>query len=157
MNDEFQQAMSTLLAEIFEGPSGGWVLVIDPGDPGLLGRLERVDAAAASARSMPGRTTIAMHVDHLVLSLEMFNRWAKGEANPWSTADWAAAWERKGITESEWSELRDRLGQQAAAAREAVSTRQQWDEPAIAHALSVGAHTAYHMGAIRQILVSQQR
>jgi hypothetical protein len=155
-NGEFQKAMSRLLSEIFEGPQGG-VLVIDPGDPGLLGRLEAVDAAAASARPMPGRTTIAMHVDHVVLSLEMFNRWATGESNPWATADWSAAWERKQLTETEWRGLRDRLRQQAAAVREAVMARSHWDESDIAHALSIGAHTAYHMGAIRQILVAQGR
>lgn len=152
---DYQRAMSVLLREIFEGPSGGMVLVIDSGDAGMLGRLERIDARTASSRPMPGRTTIAMHVEHVCLSLEMFNRWAKGESNPWASADWSAAWDRGNVTEAEWRDLRDRLRQQAAAARETVRVRTAWDEAAISHALSVGAHTAYHMGEIRQILVAQ--
>src|SRR5688572_18467614 len=41
---------------------GGEAFVLNPGDVGLVRQLESIDAAAASARPMPGRTTVAAHV-----------------------------------------------------------------------------------------------
>src|SRR2546429_4952639 len=61
----FQRALSKLLTEIFDGPPGGEAYLFNPGDPGLLGQLETVSASAASKRPMPGKTTIASHVDHV--------------------------------------------------------------------------------------------
>src|SRR5262245_55706648 len=55
----FQRALSNMLREIFHGPPGNEAFVLNPGDPGLLGQLESVSAAAASNRPMPGKTTIA--------------------------------------------------------------------------------------------------
>jgi hypothetical protein len=36
---------------------------------------------------MPGKTTIAAHVDHVHFGLSILNRWAAGEGNPWAGAD----------------------------------------------------------------------
>ena len=61
----FVRALSKMLVEIFDGPPGNEAFVLNPGDPGLVRQLDAIDGAAASARPMPGKTTIAAHVDHL--------------------------------------------------------------------------------------------
>ncbi len=150
----FQRALSKLLTEILDGPPGDEAYVLNPGDPGLLAQLDTIDAAAASARRMPGKTTIASHVDHVLYGISLLNRWAQGEANPWADADWDASWKRTKVSEGEWDELRKRLRAQSQAWQQAVATRKTWDDLAAAGSLASAAHTAYHLGAIRQILAS---
>jgi hypothetical protein len=151
----FQRALTKLLQEIFDGPPGNEAYLVNPGDPGLLRQLDTISAEAASARPMPGKTTIASHVDHVHYGFSLMNRWAAGESNPFGDADWNASWQRTSVTEEQWRALRDKLRQEAEAWRKVVATRTNWDDVAAAGALSSAAHTAYHLGAIRQILAAQ--
>ena len=115
----FQRALGKLLAEIFDGPPGGEAYLLNPGDPGLLRQLDSTDARAASTRPMAGKTTIAAHVDHVQYGLNLLNRWAAGEANPWADADWNLSWQRSTVTETQWRELRDSLRRDAVHAQHA--------------------------------------
>ena len=148
----FQRALSNMLIEIFEGPPGQEAYLLNPGDPGLLRQLDTIEASAASKRPMPGNTTIAAHIDHVHFGLSMLNRWAAGEANPWADADWNASWQRTTVSEDQWRALRDGLRHEAGKWRNVVASRTSWDDTSAAAALSTAAHTAYHVGAIRQIL-----
>jgi hypothetical protein len=58
------------------------------------------------------------------------------------------------VTDEQWRALRDSLRRAAEAWRKHVGTRTAWDDMAAAGALSSAAHTAYHLGAIRQILAA---
>lgn len=151
----FQRALKTLLIEIFDGPPGGAAYMLNPGDSGLLRQLDGIDAGAASARTIPGTTTVAAHVDHVHYGLALLNRWAAGEENPWADADWSASWKLGTVTEEEWRTLRLRLRSEVERWKTAVENRSAWDDIAAAGALSSVAHTAYHLGAIRQILAAQ--
>jgi hypothetical protein len=148
----FQRALSNMLTEIFDGPPGQEAYLLNPGDPGLLRQLDSIKASAASQRPMPGKTTIAAHVDHIPFGLSILNRWASGEANPWEGADWNGSWQHTTVTEDQWRSLRSALRQEADKWRKVVATRTNWDDLAAAAALSTAAHTAYHVGAIRQII-----
>ncbi len=150
----FQRALSNLLTEIFDGPPGQEAYLLNPGDPGLLRQLDSIDASAASKRPMPGKSTIAAHIDHLHFGLSILNRWAAGEPNPWAGADFNASWERTAVSEPQWRALRDGLRHEADQWRKLVATRTSWDDLSAAAALSTAAHTAYHVGAIRQILAA---
>jgi hypothetical protein len=87
----------------------------------------------------------------------LLNRWAAGEANPWADADWEASWKRGTVNAEQWRTLRDNLRREAAAWRKAVAARDEWDDVAAAGAIASAAHTAYHLGAIRQILAAMGR
>jgi hypothetical protein len=152
----FQQALLKLLSEVFVGPPAAEAYLLNPGDPGLLGQLEVINAAGASARVVPGKTTIASHVDHVHYGLTLMNRWAAGEENPWANSDWDASWKRTTVTEAEWRSLRDRLRQEFENWRRFVSDRTDWSEMSAAGAISSAAHTAYHLGAIRQIIAANE-
>ena len=82
------------------------------------------------------------------------NRWAAGEANPFADADFNASWQRNTVTAEQWRTLRDSLRRQADTWHKAVMARTAWDDISAAGALSSAAHTAYHLGAIRQILAA---
>jgi hypothetical protein len=103
---------------------------------------------------MPGKTTIASHVDHVHYGLTLMNRWASGEANPWANADWEASWRRTTVTPQQWAELRKELRKEVENWRKVVASRSEWDPVTAAGAISSAAHTAYHLGAIRQILAA---
>ncbi len=152
----FQQALSNMLTEVFNGPPGQEAYVINPGDPGLLRQLDTIDAATASKPFAAGRSTVAAHVDHVEFGLAILNRWFAGEANPWAGADWNGSWQRTAVTDERWLALRDDLRREADKWRQAVAARTSWDATSAAAALSTAAHTAYHLGAIRQILASVQ-
>ena len=153
----FHHALSNMLTELFDGPPGQEAYVLNPGDPGLLRQLDTIDASTASTPFIPGRTTIAAHVDHVQFGLAILIRWFAGDANPWAGADFNASWKRPVVSEDQWRNLRDALRNDAAAWRKAVDARANWDNVAASAALSTAAHTAYHIGAIRQILAGLQR
>jgi hypothetical protein len=150
----FVRALSKMLVEIFDGPPGSEAFVLNPGDPGLVRQLDAIDATAASARPMPGKTTIAAHVDHVCFGLTILNRWFAGDPNPWAGAEWNGSWQRTTVTDEQWRTLRADLGRQSQSWQRQVAERTTWDDLAASGALSSAAHTAYHLGAIRQILAS---
>src|SRR5262245_4668963 len=150
----FHRAVRKLLNEVFDGPPGNEAYILNPGDHGLLRQLDSIDAATASTRPMPGKTTIAAHVDHVCYGLELLNRWISGEENPWASADWNASWKRGVVTEQAWSALRENLGEESKKWSQAISVRSDWDDISAAGAISSVAHTAYHFGAVRQILAA---
>jgi hypothetical protein len=154
-NPTFQTALSKLLVEIFNGPPANEAYILNPGDPGLLNQLDSLDAAAASSRPMPGQTTIAAHADHVLFGLTLLNRWAAGEENPWAGADWNASWQRTHVDQRQWQDVRDALRREAEAWQRHVAARTDWSDIAAAGAISSCAHTAYHLGAIRQLIAAQ--
>jgi hypothetical protein len=148
----FQRAVSKLLIEIFDGPPGTEAYILNPGDSGLHRQLEKISAATASQHAIPGKPSIAAHVDHVHFGMSLLTRWISGEENPWADADWNGAWKRNTVTDQQWQALRDNLRKEASTWQRAVLLRTEWDDITAAGALSTIAHTAYHLGAIRQIL-----
>ena len=150
----FQRCLADLFSEVLNGPPGQMAFVLNPGDPGLLKQLDSIDAKAASSRPMPGKTTIAAHVDHVHFGMTLLNRWAAGEENPFATADWEASWKRGVVTDEQWKTLRANLRREVELWHKTLTTRAEWDEVSASGAISSAAHTAYHLGAIRQILAA---
>ncbi len=153
----FRDALVSILSEIFNGPPGEMAYLLNPGDPGLLKQLESIDAATASSRPMPGNTTIAAHVDHVLYGLTLLNRWAAGEENPWADADWEASWKRRTATSEGWKTLVANLAIEAGRWGESLAKKKEWNPISACGAISSAAHTAYHLGAIRQILAAGEK
>jgi hypothetical protein len=154
VDSTFQRALLKQLTEIFDGPPGKEAYLLNPGDPGLLRQLDSISAVQASSRPCPGKTTIASHVDHVHFGLTLLNRWAEGERDFWADADWDASWKRTVVTDDQWQKLRDALRHEYKKWHAAVAARTDWDDVTVGGALASGAHTAYHLGAIRQILAT---
>lgn len=144
-------SLITILREILNGPSPEAAYLLNPGDRGLLASLDALSAEEASARP-DGRSSVASHADHLRYGLGLLNRWARGE-NPWPQADWAASWTRQQVTEEQWRALREGLRGEATAWIEAAAHPPSGPD---AEATVIGsvAHLAYHLGAMRQIVVA---
>jgi hypothetical protein len=144
-------SLSLLFAELTDGPSPDAAYMLNSGDPGLLRSLDGLSAQAASRPSVPGAASIAAHVDHVCYGLDLMNRWADGEADPWSSADWTASWGRITVTESEWAALRERLRETTRRWQNALQVPRTMSALELNAVIASIAHLAYHLGAIRQI------
>ena len=146
----FATVLETLLSEIVHGspdPSTRTYL-LNRGDAGLLGSLDRLSAAAAST-THDGGGSIAAHVDHLRYGLSLLNRWATGSPPP--DMDWTASWRKSVVSDVEWQELRDELRREADAWAEVLRTPREVSDVEAGWMAGSVAHLAYHLGAIRQI------
>jgi hypothetical protein len=140
----------TLLSELVDGPPGEAAYMLNAGDPGLLRSLDSLTAEAASARPND-RSSVAAHADHVRYGLSLLNRWAGGESNPWSTANWAESWKRVRVTDDEWRALRKNLRREAHAWIEGIGADRRVNEIELAGVIGSIAHLGYHLGAIRQL------
>jgi hypothetical protein len=147
---DIARSLTTLLSELVDGAPRSGAYMLNRGDPGLLHSLDKLDAAAAS-RVHAGSASIAAHVDHVRYGLALLNRWAAGEKDPWTQADWTASWRKTSVSDSEWSQLRAGLRAEARRWSDALGTPRDVDESEMNGMLGSIAHLAYHLGAIRQM------
>lgn len=120
------------------------------GNGGLFATLDRLDAAAASKPAAPA-TSVAAHAAHVAYSMEVAVRWMNGERGPF---DWAGSFRPGEVDEAAWEALRARVRAACGAVIALAEAEPDWNEDA-AGAFAAGlAHTAYHLGAIRQLVKS---
>jgi len=149
--DVLPATLSLLFAELINGPAPDAAYMLNGGDPGLLRTLDHLSSTAASKSSSAGGATIAAHVDHVCYGLQLMNRWNDGEADPWSEADWTAAWRRTSVTDDEWAALRQRLRHETGRWHAALQQPRDYSTIELNGVVASIAHLAYHLGAIRQI------
>lgn len=148
-SSDLHRSLPLLFSELVYGAPDGGAFVLNPGDAGLLGSLDRLSAEAASQTSKGG-ASIAAHVDHLRYGLSLMNRWAAGE-NPFADAQWAVSWERGRVSEEEWRELRRDLRAAVDEWHEALQSSRDVSGIELDGVIGSIIHLAYHLGAIRQI------
>jgi len=142
--------LTRMLVEAFEGPPGPWTYFTEasPGT-GLFATMSGLSAVQASERGGPGRTTIAGHVHHVSSSLVLSTRGLRGES---TSRDRWRSWTVTTVDDAGWADLQARLRREYKSLVVAVETHAAWDEDALGVAIGAIAHTAYHLGAIRQRL-----
>lgn len=144
--------LPTLFAEIVFGSPDPETptFMLNRGDVGLLASLDRVSSDRASL-SPTGGASIAAHAEHLRYGFSILNRWASGEPSPWTDADWTLAWKKPSVTEREWNTLRHDLRREAESWAKVLASPPEMGKAAAKWVTGSIAHTAYHLGAIRQI------
>lgn len=143
--------LQRLFSELADGVAAGEAAyILNSGDDGLLRSLDKVPAADAS-RAVDGGATIAAHAEHLRYSLSLMNRWASEGGNPFADATWGEAWKVADVNESQWDEIRRGLGDESHRWLGALGSPREIPEAELAGLIASVAHTAYHLGAIRQI------
>lgn len=150
-SDRLTRSLAAVFSELIDGardPGGAFVL--NSGDAGLLRSLDKLSAAEAS-RGLDGGATIAAHAEHVWYGLSLMNRWAREGGDPFSDARWDAAWKTGEVTDAQWSEIRFGLREEAHRWNQALGTLRDLTDVALCGAIGSVAHTAYHLGAIRQV------
>jgi len=143
---QFTSELLDLLTETFESVFG---IYLDRGTS-LLETLAGISAAQASVAVGGQCATIAAQVTHICFYLDVLDRFIQtGQNEP---ADWGEVWRSmSGVTPQEWTALQDRLRQAYQRTRATIQAYECWDQPhSLAGAMGIVAHTAYHLGEIRQ-------
>jgi len=142
--------VTRMLREAFEGPPGPWTYFTDTMQgTGVFDTLGRLTAAQASKPGGPGHTTIAGHVHHMTSSLAISAAELRGEP---VSRDRSRSWTVSAVNETEWATSRARVREEYEKLLAAVRTHASWDDEVLGLAMGAVAHTAYHLGAIRQRL-----
>ena len=154
LQEEYTNSFFQLLRETFEGPPAGTGSAYLDKGAGLFQTLERVTAEAASTPATPGAPTVAAHCEHVrfyVLALYDFMRGATDKI------DWGQSWVVQTVTPSEWDDLKGQLRRAYATVTEHLRRVEAWGDEEVGDGMAILVHTAYHLGAIRQILRAQSQ
>jgi hypothetical protein len=136
--------------ETFETHHG---IFLDP-NTSLFDTLGTIRADEAS-RSVGGQcATLAAQVRHVTFYLEVLEQvLLTGEGQ---SVDWGEIWRTIGpVTPEEWDRLRSELRKTYRRVSDELEQTANWDSSTVVGvALAVLAHSAYHLGEIRQALCS---
>ncbi|RQO73986.1 hypothetical protein DBR43_00840 [Pedobacter sp. KBW06] len=127
-----------------------WVIDATPGH-GFTAAIETISAEQASTRIVKGGSTIASHTEHLRWSLCFALEFYKGNTPP---DDWGTSWKISEVNESQWIELQQDLLEAYLLVREAIAEVKDWSNPDLwKGTLALLPHAAYHLGAVKQIML----
>jgi hypothetical protein len=141
---DFLSNFFDLFKETFEGTGGAGSHYIDHVGGSLFETLGRVTPELAS-RTLAG-SSIAGHVGHALYYLKILPEFMRNlEPKP----DWPGSWKTTRVDALEWQALCAALRTEYETLTEFLRGIETWDDEMIGGSLSMLAHTAYHLGAIR--------
>ena len=145
-SSQFISELLFLLTETFESVHG---VYLDQGTS-LLETLAGITAEEASIPVGNTCATIAAQVTHVCFYLDVLDRYLQTGQN--EDVDWGEIWRTvRGVTPEAWTDLQVQLRHAYQRTREAGQSYEQWDtESSLSGAMGMLAHTAYHLGEIRQ-------
>ncbi len=143
---DFTQALSILFRETFEGMLTPEELVYLDRDAGIFMTLGKIDAAQASTEI--NSSTIAAHSEHARFYLELLDNYLNEDLR---IIDFKQSWRIKTVGEDEWDALRENMSKIYRKVGETFGKNEEWALDTITVAMGIVAHTAYHLGAIRQM------
>jgi hypothetical protein len=146
--ERFTKQLFGVLEETFETHYG---IYLDKGTS-LFETLNAITAAEAS-RPVGGKcASLAAQVAHVTFYLDVLERYLL--AQDVGDVDWGEIWRTvKAVTPDEWAILVQQLRQTYQRISATLHGLPTWDnEAAIGGAIAIVAHTAYHLGEMRQAL-----
>ncbi len=144
----FRSAVLALLDELFDTHHG---MVLDEGTS-LLPTLSSLSAEQASRAIVGGGASIAAHADHIRYYLDVLEAFVQGRK--FGPVDWGEIWRTVNtVTDDEWMGIQARLMESYGRVKTMVMEKESWGgEREIGGAIGIVVHTAYHLGAIRQMI-----
>jgi hypothetical protein len=141
-----------LLRETFEGGNGPSTQFLDNGpESGFFGVIGGLTAAQASRPTRPGGATIAGHVHHVGFGLEVSEAWMRGDRE---SRDWSQSWTVKSVDDASWKRLLETFRRRYEAFNRTVAASNGMDAGSLANVMGAIAHSAYHLGALKQVLAA---
>ena len=142
----------TLLQLIDETFSEVHGMYLDKGTT-LYETLDGITAEVASRSASSQTATIAAQVEHVRFYLDVIDEIIRTR-NYDKKYNWREIWETvREVTPEQWEDLKRRLRESHERVMATINSFENWDGPYdIGGAMSVVAHTAYHLGGIRQAL-----
>lgn len=137
-----------LLTETFESPIKDGNAYLDSG-AGIFMTLNKISAEDASKPAFPGATTLAAQTEHTRFYLVALEGFITGAH---TRVDWSESWQLTTVTGAEWDALRSDLRKTYERTVELIQSFRRWDEDELGDALAMLTHSAYHLGAMRQLV-----
>jgi hypothetical protein len=149
---QFVEAVAYMLRETFEGsPTGEGSAYLDQG-VGVFNTLEKIAAAEAS-QAFHG-TSVAAHTEPAKFYLDRLCEFINGRT---TKVNWEDSWLIETVNQEEWDALRSVVRTAYENALRCIAEPREWTEMQVGMAIGLVAHTAYHLGSIRQIAKSLQQ
>lgn len=145
---DFTNNLFSLLKEFFESPQPTGAACLDK-KTGLFDTLSFLSAEQVSKR-IDEAPSIAAHCEHVRFYNNLLLSDLKGETI--GKVDWKQTWLLQTVSEDEWQKLKDKLRSQYQELMTLLESVDTWDDDKVGIPMAVLAHTAYHLGAIRQLL-----
>ena len=149
--DDFLKDVLIILHETFEGsPEGEGSAYLDRGI-GVFPTLEKLSAAQVSTEI--NGISIAAHTEHFKFYLDRLCEFIKGKNEP---INWEQSWLIDEVNDAEWDSLRIAVRKAYENVLRTFAEVETWNGDNIGDSVAIIAHTAYHLGAIRQIMKAVQ-
>lgn len=147
-SEHFTKAVFMLLEESFENVQG---IYLDK-NTSMFETLAGISAEEASIPVGGKCATLAAQVKHVAFYLEVLERFMRDPKSP--PADWGEVWRTvSSVTSEEWQSIQAELHTNYQNMRKYIESVQEWpNEDALGTAMAIIAHSAYHLGEIRQAL-----
>ncbi|NNE98447.1 MAG: hypothetical protein HKN25_05440 [Pyrinomonadaceae bacterium] len=150
--DDFLKDLLYLLRETFEGsPEGEGGAYLDDGIS-FFSSIENRTAEEVSIEI--NGTSVVAHVEHAKFYLDRLVEFIQGESQK---VNWELSWLIESVDDKEWEILRGGVRKSYENALQCFANVEIWKEDTIGEAISMIVHTAYHLGAIRQMLKAIER
>lgn len=144
--EDFLKDILVILRETFEGsPEGQRSAYLDHGI-GVLPTIDKLSAEQVS-REINGISIVA-HTEHAKFYLDRLTEFMKGRTEK---VNWEQSWLIETVNDEEWNVLRDAVRKSYDNVLRTFAEIETWNQDNIGDAVAIVAHTAYHLGAIRQI------
>jgi hypothetical protein len=141
---DFRKAFLELWEEVFTTVHG---YILDK-DTSFFPTLESITAEEASIPVSSQSASLAAQVNHTAFYVEALRR---GLATNWEEkADWDASWQVGPVDDAQWRALIDNLRAEYEWVTDLSSQIEEWNENYIGGAIALVAHSAYHLGEVRQ-------
>lgn len=151
-SERFVESIAYLLRETFEGsPEGQPSAYLDRGT-GFLSTLDELSAEAAS-RDIAG-STIAAQTEHAKFYLDRLCEFIGGRTE---RVNWEDSWLIEAVNDGEWDALKAAVKTSYTNTMKCLAQVTDWSDMQIGMAVGIVAHTAYHLGSIRQIAKSAKQ
>ncbi len=147
-SEHFTKAIFMLLDESFENVQG---IYLDKGTS-MFETLAGISAAEASVPVGGKCATLAAQVKHVAFYLGVIERFMSDPRTP--AADWGEVWRTVSqVTPEEWQSIQDELRLNYQSIRKYLESVHEWpNAETVGTAMAIIAHSAYHLGEIRQAL-----
>jgi hypothetical protein len=146
--EDFTNNLFQLLKEFFESPPASGAACLDQ-KTGLFDTLESLSSLQVSKRVIDA-PSIAAHCEHVRFYNNLLLSDLKGEAV--GKVDWQQTWLTQHVTEEAWQTLKNKLKEQYGEMMVLLESTSDWNDDSVGIPMAILAHTAYHLGAIRQLL-----
>lgn len=146
--EDFTSNLFILLEETFESPPRDGNAYLDR-RTGWFHTLASLSAETASQPVTPGGTSVAAQVAHTTFYLGALEGYMTGRLT--GKVNWEASWRVQRVDEAGWRALKGELEAAYTRVKTLLKETRTWDDDRVGDALAILTHSAYHLGAVRQI------